>query len=288
MNKPLVTCQLFGQLGNQLYQIATTLAYSWDHDALAIFPELYKTEDRIAYNRDRIFFRLDASSPPRPFRQIFRESCYYSSKRVPFRPDQILSGYFQSWCHFHHHRDKLLPLLTPHPSIIEKMQNKYRDLLARDDTVAVHVRTFAQHTHQLKIHPFLNTPYYRDAICQFPKDATFVVFSDRIQWCKAHFPKELEAKMIFIEGNDGIEDLYLMSQMKHFIVCNSTYSWWAAYLSQHPEKSVIVPKYCPNLPKNFPFDEYYLPGWKVLPVNPDIPYPEDIDRYDNGTQSLNG
>ena len=62
-NHPLVACRIFGQLGNQLYQIAATLAYARDYDAIPIFLELHKQEDRISYNRDRIFFRLDTSKP---------------------------------------------------------------------------------------------------------------------------------------------------------------------------------------------------------------------------------
>ncbi len=51
-----VSCRVTGQLANNLNQIATTLAYSWDHGVEAFFPELNKTEWNISYNRDRFFF----------------------------------------------------------------------------------------------------------------------------------------------------------------------------------------------------------------------------------------
>src|SRR5579862_6430206 len=70
--KPFVTCNLHGQLGNQLYEIATTLAYAWDHVAIPMFPELKKSNFNIPINRERIFFRLNASSLPRPIKYTFK------------------------------------------------------------------------------------------------------------------------------------------------------------------------------------------------------------------------
>ncbi len=287
-NHPLVTCRIFGQMGNQLYQIAATLAYAWDYDAIPIFPELHKQEDRISYNRDRIFFRLDTSNPTRPFRNIFQESSFCSSKRVPFRVDQILCGYFQSWRHFHHHRDRILSILAPTQSIEQKLLNKYGDLINKPNTIAVHVRTFSKHLHENKLHPFIGFEYYQKALEFFPKDSELVVFSDRINWCKMNFVKEFDRKMTFIEGNDNVEDLFLMSKMKHNIIANSTFSWWGSYFNQNQNKIVVAPKYAPYFDSKFPLSDFYLNDWITLPVNVDSPYPVDMECYNDLFQSLNG
>lgn len=287
-DRPFVTCRLFGQMGNQLYQIATTLAYSWDYDAIALFPALHQQMDRISYNRDRIFFRLDASMPPRSLRAVFEEESFYSSKKIPFQPDQLLVGYFQCWNHFHHHRERILQVFAPSATVETYLQSKYQSLLDRTDTVGVHVRTWVKSNHLSKIHPFIGFDYYREALELFPKDATFVIFSDRINWCKVHFPKQFDRKFVFIDSNDGVEDFFLMTKMRNLIACNSTYSLWGAYLNQNPEKLIISPKYCPHYYPEFPFHDYFLPEWKLLPVTIDHPYPEDMEWYDACTQSVNG
>src|SRR5437016_5021446 len=66
ISKPYVTCHLSGQLGNQLYQIATTLAYAWDNNADPIFPDLNRKDLNIPINCKRVFYRLNKSSLPRP------------------------------------------------------------------------------------------------------------------------------------------------------------------------------------------------------------------------------
>jgi hypothetical protein len=285
--RPLITCRLFGQLGNQIYEIAAALAYAWDYQAIPIFPELNKTEDRIAYNRDRIFFRLDASFPPRPFLNVFSETAYYSPKRIPFRKDLIINGYFQSWKHFDHHRDQIRSVLAPSEQVLKTLNAKYSDLLAHSNTVGLHVRTYSKHYHDAKLHQFIGFQYYREAMALFPTDSVFVVFSDRINWCKKQFPN-FNKKFIFIDGNDAIDDLFLMSMMKHNIIGNSTFSWWAGYLNQNPEKIVVSPNSFRDLQfePNFPPHDYFLPDWKLIKVDFNEPYPNDISSFD--TQSSNG
>ena len=55
---------------------------------------------------------------------------------------------------------------------------------------------------------------------------TFYVFSDEIEWVKEKwkFPKNT----IFVDSkNKDFEELEIMKCCKHFIIANSSYSWWA-------------------------------------------------------------
>jgi len=59
-------------------------------------------------------------------------------------------------------------------------------------------------------------------------------------------------------------DMWLMSQCRHNIIANSTYSWWAAWLNRHPGKQVYAPEqYLPFYSRNSPRN-VYPPAWKVL------------------------
>lgn len=281
---PYVTCDIKGGLGNQLYEISTTLAYAWDHGAIPVFPDLNNSNYHLPVHRHKIFFRLDSSSPPRPFSTSYQEISWFSSEDLPFRPDQRLIGYFQAWRRFDHYRDRLLEVFAPSDTILSYLNQKYGKLISRPNTVGVHVRTFNATLHASKIHPFMGMEYYAKAMAMFPPDTIFVIFSDRINWCKKHFPK-LKRPCVFIEGNDEIEDFFLMSMMKHQIMPNSTFSWWAAYLNKNPDKIVIGPTSLQH-PDLFAFplrqpNDFYLPEWVLVEPNYSEPYPADMTDYDN-------
>lgn len=282
-----VTCHLTGQLGNQLFQIATTLAYAWDYNAIPVFPDLNQSTYLMSYNRDRIFFRLDSSPSPCRFRNTFTEASWNSAIRPPFQRNVKLFGYFCSWAHFNHHRNRLLEVFAPSSSILDYLRAKYPDLIDNPKTVSIHVRTGNAELHAKKFYHFMGLEYYKRAIELFPSDSTFVVFSDRINWCKVHFPS-LNKKFIFIDSNDAIQDLFLMSMMKHNIVANSSFSWWGAYLNQNPGKIVVAPyswhhpsfALFPSEPNQFYFDD-----WKIIKPDYEEPYPVDMTWYDIRSQS---
>lgn len=284
--KPLVTCQFYGQLGNQLFITSTTLAYAWDYDCTPIFPGLHTEKNRTSYNKDRIFFRLDASSPPRQFKHLYREVDSFFGEEIPFHEDVVLDGYFQNIRYFDHHRDRLLQIFSPSELVENKLSSKYRDLLCMPNTVGVHVRTSGVRLHNTNQFPFLGLEYFEQAMSHFSDDSVFVIFSDRINWCKKYFSQKFSKKLVFIEGNDGIEDLFLMSKCKNNIICNSTFSWWGAYLNQNPEKKIIVPEQWqagPQLHPN-PWNNLYLSDWITAPYTLN-PYPEDMYCYDESSQS---
>lgn len=289
--RPFVTCYLMGQMGNQLFQVATTLSFAWDHDLRAVFPRLHAPEYRLTLSRDHLFFRIDASFLPRPYTRLFQEETDYIYRPIPFQKDVLLYGYFQSWRYFDHHRSRLLEVFAPSEAVEQSLQQRYSTLLSLDHTVAVHVRTFNLGLHNAKKHPFLGLDYYAQAMRLFSEEVTFVIFSDRIGWCKQHF-SQLGRNCIFIEGNSDIEDLFLMSKMKHQIIANSSFSWWAAYLNTHAEKKVVAPVSMMH-PDYYPFpmtqpNTLYLPDWILVTPDYTAPYPFDMTWYDKSTTSLDG
>lgn len=288
IKKSYVTCQLNGQLGNQMHQIATTLAYAWDHGVTPVFPDLKRTDFNIPMNHKRVFFRLDDSFLPRPIKHVFVHRNLFEKKEIPVKPDLELRGFFQTWKYFDCYREKIMKIFALKPQELRQMQSKYAELLNHPCIVGVHVRTFNKEWS--KRLPFVGLSYYEKALNFFPQEALFVVFSDRINWCKHHF-KKFNRPMIFIEGNDHIEDLFLMSMLKHNIIANSSFSWWAAYLNRNLDKIVIAPSYfgCPTNSLTRKITHANLPEWVTIESNRDHlvdPYPEDMYVYDAVSQSI--
>ena len=85
--------------------------------------------------------------------------------------------------------------------------------------------------------------YYEDAIKEFRDriaDPVFVIFSDDVEWAKKNL--DIEGEVYYESGHDPVwEKLRLMSGCKHFVISNSTFSWWAQWLSQNDNKLVISP-----------------------------------------------
>jgi hypothetical protein len=82
----------------------------------------------------------------------------------------------------------------------------------------------------------METPYYIDAMAEFPR-GDFLVFSDDIEWCKK---QPIFDKCEFSEGLNEIDDFNLMASCFGHIIANSSYSWWAAYISSYTQK-VVAP-----------------------------------------------
>jgi hypothetical protein len=67
------------------------------------------------------------------------------------------------------------------------------------------------------------------------------VFSDEIEWVKQNLPLPGPVTYRDAPGLGDYEDFYLLSQCRHQVIANSTFSWWAAWLNPHPDKVVVGP-----------------------------------------------
>lgn len=97
---------------------------------------------------------------------------------------------------------------------------------------------------------FINHPYYFQLsfkfyflalIKNFPdwRERNLIFTSDDITYCKYHFSFLKNA--FFLEKLIAIEQLALCSQCDDFIISNSTFSWWMAWLGEKQDSKVIRP-----------------------------------------------
>lgn len=266
--KPYVLGFLRNQLGNQMFEVAAAYSLALDHEAVAVFPDLVElSEWRLNENYHYVFWRLN---PTRPKLHPEKHHSYHGIpyEPIPYHPNMEVSGIFHSEKYFAHHKEEILNLFAPHPSIRKHIHQLHPWLSKTPNTVAVHVRAYwpvfpGGYKDGYGILPFMGFDWFKKAILTFPKNSLFVVFSNNMEWCKENF-KNIKRRFKFIEGQEHYIDLYMMSMCKHNIISNSSYSWWGAYLNKNPNKIVVAPKQWFEPHTKMKTHDICPEGWVVL------------------------
>ncbi len=94
--------------------------------------------------------------------------------------------------------------------------------------------------------------YYQKALKLLEErvgELSLYIFSDNVEWVQKNF--KTNHSLHFVTGtidapNPAVEEMFLMSQCRHNIIPNSSFSWWGAWLNRNPNKMVIAPKYFLN------------------------------------------
>lgn len=134
--------------------------------------------------------------------------------------------------------------VTLKPEFISS-ESTYRNLLvsmSESNSVAVHIRRGDYINHSIM--GVCTDEYYHKAV-KIAKDrmsdAKFYVFSDDIEYAKILFSEEKD-DFIFVSGSfKDYEELMLMKSCKHFIISNSSFSYWGQFLAESEDKIVISP-----------------------------------------------
>jgi hypothetical protein len=94
------------------------------------------------------------------------------------------------------------------------------------------------------------------------------LFSDDLSWARenASVLPSTQCQVRVIDEPDSLRCFDLMTRCKHFIIANSSYSWWAAWLGAYPQKTVCAPSVWNRGDWRFPRD-LYPSTWKVVQVN---------------------
>ncbi len=235
-----VVGELEGQLGNQFFIIAAAVSLSLDHHATPVFPDLEgKTLYNIPLNREKVFANLYTKLPSSPIQFVYKEPCYHYTP-ISYQPNMKICGYFQSEKYFYHHKQEILQLFAPSEEIMRHLTTHYADILSHPASVSIHVRFYHEDPEQ-KCHLAPRRSYFEKAVSLFPENTLFVVFSNQMEKCR-ELLQGIKKNFVFIENDLYHHDFYLMSLCKDNIICNSTFSWWAAYLNPNPGKRVVAPK----------------------------------------------
>lgn len=158
--------------------------------------------------------------------------------------NKFISGSFEDPRYFEEIRDKLITEFTPKYDILSKNIDLY-NIINSSNSICVTIRRgdFISVEENKKLHYVCNEDYFyraMDIIAKKVNNPKFIIFSDDIEWVKNNM--NFKYDVLYEEGNDPIwEKLRLMYSCKNFIISNSTFSWWAQYLSRNERKIVISP-----------------------------------------------
>lgn len=144
-------------------------------------------------------------------------------------PDNVsLVGFFQTDKYFKNIESEIRKDFKFKKEIYESCLQTFNELQLKNP-VALHIRR-GDYTINSDRHPTLPMEYYGKALSFFPNDSSVIVFSDDPDWCEKQ--KIFSSDRFLISTNtDTYHDLCLMTLCSNFIIANSTFSWWGAWLA---------------------------------------------------------
>ena len=272
----LVIPRIHGGLGNQLFLYAAARRIALVNNAELVIDNVSGFRYDKLYNRH---YQLDHFSIPcrtatpserlEPFSRIRRNLIRRWNRRIPFEQRRYLvqgrhefdsrlldlhpkkglymEGLWQSERYFKDVEPQIrqdLQIRSPTDAANLACANHIRQCPA----VAVHVRYFDDPV-SVSSAKGNNIPsdYYLRAVNVIESKvsgAHYFLFSDRPEVARNQIPITND-RITLVHHNKGDEnayaDFWLMSQCQHFIIANSTFSWWAAWLAGYQDKIVIAP-----------------------------------------------
>jgi hypothetical protein len=158
-----------------------------------------------------------------------------------------LSGYWQDLSYVQGQESFIrdsLRLQSPIGATAREWQSK----IASMHSVCVHVRRGDYVSEPLtnSVHGMCGREYFQKAMAQLRANLTachFFVFSDDPAWAAEHVASAEDTTLVQFASDNrkDIEEFELMRACRHFIISNSTFSWWPAWLGQNADKRVIAP-----------------------------------------------
>ncbi len=248
----MITIEIMGGLGNQLFQIFALI-----HTSIQMKQPFYFERKKTSTREDRPFYwnnflkRLSIFQKENDtITRVYREPCFHfeSIPEFPRNETMKLVGYFQSPKYFEDSKTTIFNMIH-----LKKQQEEIKQKFHIDffqSTISLHFR-IGDYKHIQQHHPVMKLEYYINALdalirdtqkgdwnvlCFFEKQNKEEV-QNHIQNLKAQF-----SNLTFTEINHGFEDwvqLLVMSLCQHNIIANSSFSWWGAYMNENENKNRV-------------------------------------------------
>ena len=248
----MITCICKGGLGNQLFQYAAAKSLAQKHQTGL---HIYLGE----YDKD----------PKRSFllKEILSQQNILITKNIPnFSAARKLTSKLQSWNKKHYVQEQnavspkeffnikssaiLDGYWQNHLFFTEEIKQEIQEeigpiLLKPKNMIAVHLRggDYISDNKTQKYHGNLGEEYYKSAIekmTQSVPNAEFHLFSDDPRAFEWEFL--IQENIMWMSQGGTLKDFHSMKSYQNYIIANSSYSWWAAFLAMNEESTIIAPK----------------------------------------------
>lgn len=181
-----------------------------------------------------------------PIRNRLTETSLSFDSRVIFAEAPItLDGYFQSEKYFEDFKEIIANDFRVRTEALPVSLKELHTEISTSKSLAIHVRRgdYLTNKNANSFHGITGLDYYQNSLAVMQAESRFdrlYVFSDDPEWVLA---QEIFQKCEVVQPSAGksIWDLWLMSAAESFIIANSSYSWWGAWLGQSSKKKVIAP-----------------------------------------------
>jgi hypothetical protein len=274
----MITVNIIGGLGNQMFQYAFGYATSKENNMKLKLDvsgfnayelrdyelDLFNVEENaeLKSKYDFLLNKLNGKNNTllnkatrKVLRGLLRLTKFYYQEKEEFvfdkevfniRTDTYFYGYWQNQKYFKKYRKELLEVFTLkniHPQTYE-----YQQKIIQSESVSLHIRRgdYVTDAYTNSVHGACDIEYYKKAVMEFLKSKEhmhFFIFSDDLDWARDNLDFIDNKTFVALEvDTPDHEEMYLMSQCKHNIIANSSFSWWGAWLNQGSNKKVIAPK----------------------------------------------
>lgn len=249
----------WGRLGNKLFQFASCFGISNKYGTRFCIPEWkYAKYFNISVPQLKsIPIDEIIKEPHFKYAGDFFETWAYHLKVKSVQ----ITGWLQSEKYWRHCKDEIRQQLSFKPFIIDSIKSKFKEALSKP-TISISFRVDDDYINNGNYN-ILPVNYQLTALFKyFPdwRNYNIIVFADDIDYAKVHF--SCLSNVYFASGSD-IEQLALGSLCDNFILSNSTFSWWQAYLGEKEHSFIIRPNYhfAGDLFKKNSFEDYYPERW---------------------------
>ena len=263
-----VVVRLKGGLGNQLFCYAAARRLAWVNDAELVLDAVtgfkYDYLYRRTYALGSFCIPVRLATPfeqMEPLGRVRRLIARKLSERKPLAQRRYIrqmgvdydpgvfklrlqdgTTYFDpfgqsEWYFADIHQLLLKDLVMSAPS--DRANLKMAKQIEASTSVAIHVRWFDSGDTKNSVNTSL--AYYKQAITRLLTSiggVNFFIFSDRPEEAVTLLAPLLKGQPTTvvshnIETGNAEADFWLMQQCQHFIIGNSTFAWWAAWLGEH-------------------------------------------------------